>query len=259
MNFEPKKHLGQNFLLDTDIIRIIIDNINLEDGEEFIEIGPGHGVLTQMAASRIKGKDKKIYAVEIDERFCRKLETMFLEDPGIIIICKDVLDYLPEFSPKGEFKIFGSLPYYITSPIIHGVIKMKKQPKQCVFLIQKEVAEKINCKAPDSSYLSSFVQTFYEVAYLGKVPADRFDPKPEVDGGIISLERKNISYNSDFVSKYEGFLHRAYSHPRKMLNKIFTKEELEKGGINPSIRAQNLDSQQWLNFFSKLNPALYEI
>ena len=130
---------------------------------------------------------------------------------------------------------------------------MKKRPHAFVLLIQKEVAEKIKNKAPDASYMSSFVQTFFDVRYLGKVTSDKFYPQPQVDSGIIKFTLKSGDFSQEFIRKYEGFLHRAYSSPRKMLNKVFKKEELEKGKIDGSLRAQNLNAEEWLEFFNILN------
>jgi 16S rRNA (adenine1518-N6/adenine1519-N6)-dimethyltransferase len=254
--FGAKKELGQNFLTDSGIVNNMVDALDLGQGEDVLEIGPGYGILTEVLTDRLGDTGAKIIAVELDERFCRKLENMFLENENTYIICANILDYLPTFKPERKFKILGSLPYYITSPILHKIIKMKTLPEVCVFMVQKEVAEKIEDKAPDSTYLSSFIQTFFDVVYLGKIEAKKFTPVPEVDGGILKLVKKDINFSSNFIEKYEGFLHRAYSHPRKMLNKAFTKEELEIGGIKADLRAQNFDSEQWLKFFQLLNPQL---
>ena len=131
---------------------------------------------------------------------------------------------------------------------------MPTVPQTAVLLVQKEVAEKIKNNAPDSSYMSSFVQTFFDVKYLGKVPSKKFNPEPKVDGGIIKMVKKeDANLDLVFIRKYEGFLHKAYSNPRKMLNKVFKKEELERGTINPTLRAQNLDAEEWLSFYKKIN------
>jgi 16S rRNA (adenine1518-N6/adenine1519-N6)-dimethyltransferase len=254
--FEPIKELGQNFLTDTRIAENMVYAVELSQDEDVIEIGPGHGILTEVLTQKLEGTGSRIFAVEIDERLCKKLEDMFLEYENTNIICANILDYLPAFKPEKSFKILGSLPYYITSPILHKIIKMKTLPEVCVLLVQEEVAGKVKSKAPDSSYISSFVQTFFDVSYLGKVEAKKFNPVPEVDGGIIKLTKKSVSVSLNFIEKYEGFLHKAFSHPRKMLNKAFSKEELEKGNINPNLRAQNLDAAEWLKFFRVLNPEI---
>jgi len=254
--FGAKKELGQNFLTDRSVVNTMVDAMELGQGEDVIEIGPGHGIFTEVLTGRLGDTGSKIYAVELDERFCGKLESMFLENENTYIVCENILDYLPAFKPERKFKILGSLPYYITSPILHKIIKMETLPEVCVFMVQKEVAEKIKDKAPDSTYMSSFIQTFFDVTYLGKIEAKKFNPVPEVDGGIIKLVKKDNNFSSKFIEKYEGFLHKAYSHPRKMLNKAFTKEELELGNIKSDLRAQNLDSTEWLEFFRILNPQI---
>jgi 16S rRNA (adenine1518-N6/adenine1519-N6)-dimethyltransferase len=260
--YKPIKELGQNFLTDNRVAEGMVQSLHINGDTDLIEIGAGHGILTELIVRAIRGKGDKLYVVEIDERFCSKISQMFLQDPNVEVFCEDILHFLPNFYQEKKVKVIGSLPYYITSPIIHKVIKMKVLPEVCVFLVQKEVAEKIKNKAPDSSYLSSFVQAFFNVEYLGRVEAKKFNPVPEVDGGIIKLVNLHpgIRFDPEFIEKYEGFLHRAYSHPRKMLNKVFSKEELAKGNISPNLRAQNLDATEYLNLFKLLHPDIkYEI
>lgn len=247
--YEPIKSLGQNFLLSSSVVELMIDSLELADGDDIIEIGPGHGILTDALVHRITDRDINLYAVEIDERFSRKLFEMYVREPNIEIIQADILDWLPNFESNRKVKVFGSLPYYITSPILHSVIKMKTMPKLAVFLIQKEVADKVCSKVPDSSYLSVFVQTFYEAEFLLEVPRKQFTPPPKVDGGVIKLIKKNIDMDLRTKESYEGFLHRGFSHPRKMLNKPFSREELERAGMNPRLRPQNLSADEWRRFY----------
>ena len=251
--FEPIKSLGQNFLVDKSVARDMVNALDVRLKGDVIEIGPGNGVVTDFLVDKFKDSKQDIYPVEIDERFFKKLENVYSGEEKIHLVHQDILSWLPGYNPSGEFQIIGSLPYYITSPIIHSIIRMKKLPRICVFLIQKEVAEKIKSKVPDSSYMSCFVQTFFDVLYLGKVPSSRFKPEPEVDGGILKLVRKDGEFNQEFKEKYEGFLHKAFSNPRKMLNKMFSKEELKKGDIDPTLRAQNLSADEWVNFFKKIS------
>jgi 16S rRNA (adenine1518-N6/adenine1519-N6)-dimethyltransferase len=253
--YEPIKRLGQNFLIDKSVSRDMVEALEIKDGDYIVEIGPGHGSLTDILVDKLRVINARLDAVEIDERFYQKLLGMYESEEKVKIVCDDILQWLPRFHPETEFKIIGSLPYYITSPIIHGVINMRKRPTICVLLVQKEVAEKIRNKAPDSSYMSCFVQTFFEVKYLGKVSRNRFKPEPNVDGGVLKLVNKKGEVTQEFLRKYEGFLHKAFSNPRKMLNKVFTKEDLEKGKIDSTLRAQNLNAEDWLKFYQ----VLYEI
>lgn len=252
--FKPHKELGQNFLTDKSVARDMVEALYIRDGDEIVEIGPGHGVITNLLAQKTKDLDVRVYAIELDVRLYQELNNFYSGNKKLEIIKENILDWLPRFSTDKRLKIIGSVPYYITSPMIHKIIKMSVAPQTVVLLIQKEVAEKIKSVAPDSSYMSSFVQTFFDVKYLGKVPSKKFDPEPKVDGGIIKMTKKeSANFNPVFIKKYEGFLHKAYSNPRKMLNKMFTKEELERGTINPTLRAQNLDADGWLTFYKKIN------
>lgn len=253
--YKPIKELGQNFLSDVAIVRPMIDALNIKSGDLIIEIGPGHGILTEDLSSRISDTGSKLIAVEFDERFYQKLRSMFSHEKNVSIVHEDILKWLPSFDPQQDFKIIGSLPYYITSPIIHSIIKAKTMPPTCVLLIQKEVAQKICAQVPDSSYMSSFVQTFYNVEYLFEIPRTKFEPVPQVDGAVIRLIKKDpseVSISSDLITKYEGFLHKGYSNPRKMLNKVFSKEELGSLNIDPSLRPQNLDFSDWSELFKKI-------
>lgn len=253
--FRPHKELGQNFLTDKTVAMEMVGALDIERCDEIVEIGPGHGVLTNLLFEKAQSLNAKIYAVELDPRLYEELKKQYSkESEDIEIVKANILDWLPLFSTDKNLKIIGSIPYYITSPIIHKIIKMSSVPKVVVLLVQKEVAEKIKSTAPDSSYMSSFVQTFFDVKYLGKVHSKKFDPEPKVDGGIIKMTlRVDANFDPVFIRKYEGFLHKAYSNPRKMLNKVFKKEELERGTINPTLRAQNLNAEDWLNFYKTLN------
>jgi len=252
--FKPHKELGQNFLTDKSVAKDMLEALDIQNGDEIVEIGPGHGVVTDLIVQKIKDLDVKIHAVELDIRLYQELNNVYSENEKIEVVKDNILDWLPGFSTDKNLKIIGSVPYYITSPIIHKIIKMRTVPQTVVLLVQKEVAEKIKSAAPDSSYMSSFVQTFFDVKYLGKVPSKKFDPEPKVDGGIIKMVKKeDANLDLVFIKKYEGFLHKAYSNPRKMLNKVFKKEELEKSKINSTLRAQNLDAEEWLSFYKKIN------
>jgi 16S rRNA (adenine1518-N6/adenine1519-N6)-dimethyltransferase len=247
--YEANKNLGQNFLLDYEIAQKLIDLLEINTGEVVVEIGAGLGALTEQLAKKMDSMDFTAYALEIDSRFIPKLESMFVDREKLFIEDADVLSWLPEFETDKPLRILGALPFYITSPILHATVKMHTPPKSAVFVVQKEVGEKISSKVPDASYLSTFVQTFFEVTYVDEISRKLFDPQPNVDGAIIVLKLLE-DYPSDIdKEKYEGFLHRAFSNPRKMLNKAFAAEDLERGGIDPSLRAEAVPVEKWVSFF----------
>lgn len=246
--FKPVKSLGQNFLMDKILVRKMVEALNVVPQDIIIEIGPGLGILTHDLVEHYR--DITVHAVEIDKRFVDKLSTVYIDNMDVNIVESNILDWLPRFKPERSFKILGSLPYYITSPIVHTIIKMEEKADVCVLLVQKEVAEKIAAVSPDSSYLSSFVQTFYNVEYLFTVGREKFEPAPNVDGGIVKLSlRKDAPLSKEDLKHYEGFLHKAYKNPRKMLNKAFKKEELSVMGVEGNLRPQNINADQWVAAF----------
>jgi 16S rRNA (adenine1518-N6/adenine1519-N6)-dimethyltransferase len=251
--YEPIKKLGQNFLTDKNLAEEFVDNLNICDGDTVIEIGAGLGAVTEILANVQNTHNFKLYVLEIDARFSAKLEDMYSDYGNIIVVETDALKWLPHFESAGVLKVIGSLPFYITSPLIHSIIKMRYMPEVIDLIVQKEVAKKIAAKAPDSSYFSVFVQTFYDVIYKGEIPRKKFDPQPNVDGGVLSMVRRTKAISPEILDKYEGFLHKSFSHPRKMLNKIFKTEELAKGEILPTLRAEALSADRWFAFFKILN------
>lgn len=251
--YKPIKELGQNFLIDPNIPIKMVNYLNLEEDDCVVEIGPGLGALTEILSERLLEDSSEIYAIEIDKRFVEKLAAMYEDQFNIDVVEGNILDWLPTFKPKDDFKLIGSLPYYITSPIIHTIIKLPKRPSVCVILIQKEVAERICCDAHDESYMSIFVKTFFDVEKLDVINRQKFDPQPSVDGQIVRMTGvKQMLVPAGLITKYEGFLHKGFSNPRKMLNKVFTKEELEKVGIDGNIRPQDVSAEKWVEMFNQL-------
>jgi len=248
-----KKALGQNFLQDQTVARLMVGSIDITNGDQIIEIGSGMGGLTESLASICKSKQAHLTAVEFDVDLIPILKSKIVESEYVKIVNANILNLLDDFKipENARLKLIGSLPYNITSPLLHRLIKTEPMPKTCVFLIQKEVAQKICKQVPDSNYLSVFVQTFYTTEILKIVDKNLFSPIPKVDGAVIKLTRRPSGLTSQDISRYEKFLHRVFSHPRKMLNKVFTKEELEKYHFDGTNRAQNYGSNKYIQIFTE--------
>jgi len=246
-----KKSLGQNFLTDPSIAKLMVDALGIQTGDEIIEIGSGTGVVTKPLAEICQEQKAHLTAVEFDVDLIPFLKSTVPENQLVSIVNANILNFLDDFkvAQNTGFKLIGSLPYNITSPLLHRLIKLEPMTDTCVFLIQKEVGQKICEVAPDSNYLSVFVQTFYVPKILRIVDKNLFDPIPQVDGAILKLERKPTVMDLSEISRYEKFLHHAFSHPRKMLNKVFSKEELEKYHLDETNRAQNYGWQKYLQAF----------
>lgn len=248
-----KKSLGQNFLKDMTVAKSMVSALNISEGDEIIEIGPGLGALTKLILD-VLPDSARLIAIELDPRAVEVLNTKFASCKNFELLNLNVLDFLPTFKSTKNLKIIGSLPYYITSPILHSFVKMIPQPQVGVFLVQKEVGKKISVSAPDASYFSSFLQSFYDVEYIQTVERTKFDPVPGVDSAVVKLIKNNLSdFDLQTIHKYEGFLHKGFSNPRKMLNKVFSAEELGKINFAPDKRPQNYNALQWVSAFKVLH------
>lgn len=187
-NFTFKKGFGQNFLTDPSVLDATVDAAEIENG--VLEIGPGFGVLTCALAET----GKKVVAVEIDENLLPVLEFTTAEYDNVKVINKDILKIDvsklidEEFDGK-KISIAANLPYYITTPIITALLESRLSVNNMVFLVQKEVAERIAAKnGRDSGAISHFCSYFAEPEIIMNVPADRFYPAPKVDSAVLRLK-----------------------------------------------------------------------
>lgn len=246
-----KKALGQNFLTDPKITQLMVESINVASGDQIMEIGSGTGAVTQHLAPICKSQNAYLTAIEFDIDLIPILKSKIAEDENVKIVNANILNFLDDYkiSQNARLKIIGSLPYNITSPLIHRLTKNHPMPETCVLLIQKEVAQKIAETAPRSNYLSVFVQAFYTASILKIVDKNLFFPVPKVDGAVIKLTRKPTDMFSHDISRYEKFLHYVFSHPRKMLNKVFSKAELERYHLDSTKRPQDYGSIKYLEIF----------
>ena len=247
---KPIKKLGQNFLLSFDIADKMVAALELAAGDLVVEIGAGLGAVTKTLVDSAEKKDVAITAVEIDERFIEQLKKRFSYYEKFAVYNADILSWLPDFKPATPFKILGSLPYYITSPILHKIVRRHGEIQTAVLLIQKEVANKILSDSPDASYLSVYIRTFFEVEKVVQVQRANFDPAPNVDSTVIKLTKKpKVIIDQAELENYEAFLHTAFSKPRKMLNKVFDKEFLHKAGFDDKLRPQHVSAEQWQQIY----------
>lgn len=256
-NFSFTKSLGQNFLIDQNIIDKIIREGNIQD-ENILEIGSGIGTLTVSMAKLAK----KVVVVEIDEKLKPILsETLFGMDNVEVIfsdILKTSLDKISQVSFNGEsYKVVANLPYYITTPILEYLLKSKSNISEIIVMMQKEVATRIVADVGTKEYgsISVFLKYFGESEILMNVPKTVFMPKPKVDSAVIRLKiRDNIDIEE--VESLEKVLRAGFGKRRKTIlnslssglnrEKIEVLEILEKLGINENSRAENLSLEEFL-------------
>jgi len=190
-DFFFSKSLGQNFLIDSNIPTNMIEKIGIDCRDNVIEVGPGIGSLTQVIAEHAK----KVVVVEIDKKLIPILKETVGENDNVEIVHDDILKVDLHKLIENEFdsekiKVIGNLPYYITTPIIMRFLEEKVPIEQLVFMVQKEVAERMQAKPSTKQYgtLSIAVQYYCDVKIIMKVPASVFLPHPKVESSIIKLD-----------------------------------------------------------------------
>ncbi|MGO4901103.1 16S rRNA (adenine(1518)-N(6)/adenine(1519)-N(6))-dimethyltransferase RsmA [Bacillus sp. GM2] len=189
--FSFKKSLGQNFLIDTNILDRIVDHAGVTERTGVIEIGPGIGALTEQLAKRAK----KVTAFEIDQRLLPILKDTLSPYDNVTVIHQDVLKadvravMDEQFQDCDEVMVVANLPYYVTTPIIMKLLEENLPLKGIVVMLQKEVADRMAAKPSTKEYgsLSIAVQFYTEAKTVMNVPKTVFVPQPNVDSAVIRL------------------------------------------------------------------------
>lgn len=241
-----KKSLGQNFLIDQKVVSDLVGAAEITEKDIILEVGAGTGAVTRQIAP----KAQKVIAVEIDGDLIPNLKENLETLENTEIINADILTLNPRrYTPAT--KVVGSIPYQITSPLVHKLLKLKKRPESVTFVVQKEVAEKITAKPPKATYLSNFVANFGEAKIIRIVKPGAFRPTPKVGSAILHITLHPKPYTTD--PKFEAFLHRGFAQPRKMIKNRFPKEILEKVEIDPHRRPATLTQEEWLKLYKVLS------
>ena len=185
--YAAKKSFGQNFLIDSGIIRRIIDNLKPEEFETVIEIGPGLGALTLPLSKRAK----KLIAVDADREMIHVLQDIFPDQKNLKLVQSDFLRFNPSSVSKMDTRAFiGNLPYNITSELFEYFLQ--KGFRTCGAMVQKEVADKLTYikGKKDNSPLGAFIKVTGELSLVTYVDRSCFDPSPKVDSAFIRIDQK---------------------------------------------------------------------
>ena len=251
--FKFSKSLGQNFLIDGNIINKIAETADLDQNSGVLEIGPGFGTLTQVLCK----KAKKVIAIEVDKSLM-EVHKGTLNFPNLKIIYEDFLKVDVNKLIEEEFqglnvKIVANLPYYITTPIIMKILEEKYKISKIVVMVQKEVAQRLNSKAGTKEYgaITLAVQYRADTNIAMIVPNTVFMPKPKVDSAVIEFDILSkprievIDENMLFAVIKASFGQRRKTIINGLSNSLSLSKELINeslvcAGINPGIRGEKL-------------------
>ena len=224
--YDPKKSLGQNFLVDKNIIDKIVKIGNINQKKTILEIGPGYGSLTKKISEM---KPAKLFAVEKDKKLSEILKVIFKNDKNVEIINKDILEVIKKKKLNKNLVVFGNLPYNISTLILTKLILADKWPPWfdfLIFMFQKEVAERIIAKPMTKKFgrLSVLCNWRLEIKKHFNVSKNCFYPKPDVDSTVLSFKPKsNNMFNLKNPKTLENITRILFSNRRKMINKNFLK------------------------------------
>lgn len=257
--FKFTKSLGQNFLIDDNIVDKIVAGAGIGPGDKIIEVGPGIGTLTREMASRAEA----LMAVEIDKNLIPILADTLGDYDNVKIVNEDIIKadikgLIDENLSGGPVKLVANLPYYITTPIIMRFLEENINVTDIVVMVQKEVAERMNAQpgGKDFGALSVAVQYYCDTEIVAKVPRHLFVPQPNVDSIVIALRiRPERKYKVDDEDLYFKVVKAAFGQRRKtLLNSISSmgnlskdqvKEALEEAGIDPKRRGETLSLDEF--------------
>ncbi len=244
---KAKKSLGQNFLIDKNILNKIVETTKIKN-ESILEVGPGTGNLTSFILQK---KPKKIYVIEKDESFISILNKKFKDK--ISIINNDILKLNEKKLSKDKLIVFGNLPYNISTEILcKWVLNLDKNYfwfKSLVLMFQKEVAERIISKFNTSSYgrLSILANWKLEISKICDIKPVSFSPKPKVESSLLFFKPKREYFDFDHPKNLENVTRIFFNHRRKMIKKPFNQifngnnDIAKKLKINLDLRPQNLN------------------
>ena len=256
MKLKPKKSLGQNFLIDDDVIDIITNLGNINKNSTILEIGPGTGNLTEKLISK---KPKRLILVEKDKNLSKNLKTKF--NGNVEVINKDFLD-LPITDLKCKnLSIFGNLPYNVASEILVKIIKSNESfyYEKLVFMFQKEVAERIIAKQNTKNYsrISIISQWKLNIRKIKDISPNSFYPRPKVQSSILEFFPKKNYTRFNEIQNLEYITNIFFRFRRKMIKKplriIFEdiNKISEKFEINLNDRPQKLSPETYYKICSE--------
>lgn len=270
--FSFKKSLGQNFLIDPNILRNIVSHANLTKESAAIEIGPGIGALTEHLA-REAGK---VVAFEIDQRLLPVLDDTLSPYNNVEIIHGDILEanvlqmFEERLSDYKDVMVVANLPYYVTTPILLKLLMDRLPIRGMVVMMQKEVADRITASPGTKAYgsLSIAIQYYMKAEVAMTVPKAVFMPQPNVDSAVIKLTRHETPpvqvIDEDFLFKVSrgSFVQRRKtiinnlqsSLPKGKDKKELIVQALEKVGVNPTRRGETLSIEEFGRLADELYP-----
>jgi 16S rRNA (adenine1518-N6/adenine1519-N6)-dimethyltransferase len=250
---QPKKSLGQNFLVDPNGLNKVLQAAKVSSEDTVLEIGAGLGSLTYLLAQQ----SRQVVAVELDHRLIAPLREALAGFTNVTICEGDMLKLFPDVLINAErYVVVANIPYYITSALIRHLLEADHKPTRMVLTVQQEVAERILARDGKMSLLALSVQVYGKPELKARIPAGCFYPPPEVDSAVLSIELyEEPLIPSGSLDLFFKLAHAGFAQKRKTLRNTlatgmnespaWAEKLLNTAGIDPQRRAETLSIQEW--------------
>lgn len=258
----PRKRLGQHFLVDRGALERIADALAPTDADTVVEIGPGRGALTDLLSRRAK----RVVAIELDRDLVPYLRARYAVAGNVEVIERDVLDLDIAAVAGGDYLLAGNVPYYITTPILFQSLAAPR-PRRAVFLVQREVAERVASPPGSKTYgaLSVNVQGFAHAEVVGNVPAGAFRPPPSVESAILRvIPRADPVVDARMEAPFRALVQEAFGLRRKQMRRVVrtiaradaetADRMLDAAGIDPECRPETLAPADFARLLRAMRP-----
>jgi 16S rRNA (adenine1518-N6/adenine1519-N6)-dimethyltransferase len=253
-NIQPKKSLGQNFLVDEKAAFRIVAAAELSPEDVVLEIGPGLGALTR----RLGEQTARVIAVELDQRLIPILQQTLAEWTNVELIHADILDLDPSSLLPPAYKAVANIPYYITSALLRHLLEAEVQPSLMVLTVQDEVARRIVAGPGEMSLLALSVQLYGTPRIVSRIKAGAFFPRPKVDSAVVRIDlgsEPGPGVSDIDVDLFFALARAGFGQRRKQLRNALSgglqrprtqiDEALIEAGIDPRRRAETLALEEW--------------
>jgi 16S rRNA (adenine1518-N6/adenine1519-N6)-dimethyltransferase len=235
-----KKSLGQNFLVNEGVLDRIVAAADVKSDDTIVEIGPGTGALTR----RLATTGARIIAIEKDARLIAPLRELFASSPNVSVIEGDILAWQPALTP-GSYKVVANIPYYLTSHLLRHMLEEWPEPSCAVLMVQSEVADRMLATPPDMNLLALSVQLYATPSRIMRVSRGSFRPAPDVDSAVVRMDIRPRTTQDSGASGLLTIAKKAFAQKRKQLKATIPAAVLERAGIDPTTRPQELSVGQW--------------
>lgn len=260
LDFHPSRVLGQNFLIDRNILNILLAAAEMQPADAVVEVGPGLGVLTAALLARAAS----VTAVEKDRRLAAYLRERFAATPGLSLIQADVLECdLPALFPRPGMKLVANLPYAVAARLLVELAAIPQRPALIVVTLQREVADRLAATPSTEDYglLSILLQRHYEIGTVKRISPSCFWPPPEVQSAVSKLVLRSAPLGGAASEPtLRDLLRHAFSRRRKTMARSLRDwvadplPALEAAGIAPTARAEEIPPEAWPVLLRELPP-----